>query len=99
MNDARGSAKIPRQKRPFDRILGHQYTIFDGLAGMQVEDIYQDQRGLLWIATADGGVSRFDGAHFDTFGLSDGAPQSHGIDHRRGRRRATALWYAGRRAS
>ena len=41
---------------------------------MQVEDIYQDQRGLLWIATADGGVSRFDGAHFDTFGLSDGLP-------------------------
>ena len=74
MNDARESAKIPRQKRPFDRILGHQYTVFDGLAGMQVEDIYQDQRGLLWIATADGGVSRFDGAHFDTFGLSDGLP-------------------------
>ena len=74
MNDARESAKIPRQKRPFDRILGHQYTVFDGLAGMQVEDIYQDQRGLLWIATADGGISRFDGAHFDTFGLSDGLP-------------------------
>ena len=74
MNDARESAKIPRHKKPFDRILGHQYTVFDGLAGMQVEDIYQDQRGLLWIATADGGVSRFDGAHFDTFGLSDGLP-------------------------
>ena len=58
----------------FGRLLGHQYTVFDGLAGMQVEDIYQDRRGLLWIATADGGVSRFDGAHFDTFGLSDGLP-------------------------
>ena len=74
MTDARGSANPPTQKKPFDRILGHQYTVFDGLAGMQVEDIYQDQRGLLWIATADGGVSRFDGAHFDTFGLSDGLP-------------------------
>ena len=71
MNDA---SEPPRQRSPFDRILGHQYTVFDGLAGMQVEDIYQDQRGLLWIATADGGVSRFDGAHFDTFGLSDGLP-------------------------
>ena len=70
----RKSAKIPRHKKPFDRILGHQYTVFDGLAGMQVEDIYQDRRGLLWIATADGGVSRFDGAHFDTFGLLDGLP-------------------------
>ncbi len=29
---------------------------------------------MLWVATADGGVSRFDGAHFDTFGLSDGFP-------------------------
>ncbi|MYC71629.1 MAG: AAA domain-containing protein [Gemmatimonadetes bacterium] len=74
MNDASGPARTPRQRSPFDRILGHQYTVFDGLAGMQVEDIYQDQRGLLWIATADGGVSRFDGAHFDTFGLSDGLP-------------------------
>ena len=74
MNDASGPARTPRQKSPFDHILGHQYTVFDGLAGMQVEDIYQDQRGLLWIATADGGVSRFDGAHFDTFGLSDGLP-------------------------
>ena len=68
------ASEPPRQRSPFDRILGHQYTVFDGLAGMQVEDIYQDQRGLLWIATADGGVSRFDGAHFDTFGLSDGLP-------------------------
>ena len=72
MNDA--SEPPPRQRSSFDHILGHQYTVFDGLAGMQVEDIYQDQRGLLWIATADGGVSRFDGAHFDTFGLSDGLP-------------------------
>ena len=74
MNDASRPARTPRQRSPFDRILGHQYTVFDGLAGMQVEDIYQDQRGLLWVATADGGVSRFDGAHFDTFGLSDGLP-------------------------
>ena len=74
MNDASRPARTPRQRSPFDHILGHQYTVFDGLAGMQVEDIYQDQRGLLWIATADGGVSRFDGAHFDTFGLSDGLP-------------------------
>ena len=74
MNDANRPARTPRQRSSFDHILGHQYTVFDGLAGMQVEDIYQDQRGLLWIATADGGVSRFDGAHFDTFGLSDGLP-------------------------
>ena len=65
----------PNGKKAFNHILGQHYTVFDGLAGMHVEDIYQDRRGLLWIATADGGVSRFDGAHFDTFGLSDGMPR------------------------
>ena len=52
----------------------HRYTLSDGLAGMQVEDIYQDRRGLLWIATADGGISRFDGTRFDTFNMADGLP-------------------------
>ncbi len=58
----------------FEYVLSSQYTVFDGLAGMHVEDIYQDRQGFLWIATADGGVSRFDSARFDTFGLKDGLP-------------------------
>ena len=58
----------------FEHVLSSQYTVFDGLAGMHVEDIYQDRQGLLWVATADGGVSRFDSARFDTFGLKDGLP-------------------------
>ena len=58
----------------FEHLLSSQYTVFDGLAGMHVEDIYQDRRGFLWIATADGGISRFDSARFDTFGLKDGLP-------------------------
>ncbi len=58
----------------FEHVLSSQYTVFDGLAGMHVEDIYQDRRGFLWIATADGGVSRFDSARFDTFGIKDGLP-------------------------
>ena len=58
----------------FEHVLSSQYTVFDGLAGMHVEDIYQDREGFLWVATADGGVSRFDSAHFDNFGLKDGLP-------------------------
>ncbi|MXY34599.1 MAG: hypothetical protein F4Y60_11040, partial [Boseongicola sp. SB0664_bin_43] len=58
----------------FDHVLSSQYTVFDGLAGMHVEDLYQDREGFLWIATADGGVSRFDSARFDNFGLKDGLP-------------------------
>ena len=67
-------AQTPRQIKSFDHVLGHRYTVADGLAGMQVEAIYQDRRGLLWVATADGGVSRFDGTHFETFGLAEGLP-------------------------
>ena len=58
----------------FEHVLSSQYTVFDGLAGMHIEDLYQDREGFLWIATADGGVSRFDSAHFDNFGLKDGLP-------------------------
>ena len=65
---------VPSQQKAFGHILGQQYTVFDGLAGMYVEAFYQDRHGLLWIGTTDGGISRFDGAHFDTFGLSDGLP-------------------------
>ena len=74
MNDGRKSAEIPQRIKSLDSTLSRQYTVADGLAGMQVEDIYQDRRGLLWIATADGGISRFDGTHFDTFSLADGLP-------------------------
>ena len=58
----------------FEHVLSSQYTIFDGLGGMHVEDIYQDSRGLLWVSTVDGGVSRFDCARFETLGLKDGLP-------------------------
>ena len=64
----------PRGTTPFAHTGARQYTLQDGLAGMLVEDIYQDRRGLLWIATADGGVSRFDGETFESFQLSDGLP-------------------------
>ena len=57
-----------------DHMKARQYTMQDGLAGMLIEDIYQDRRGLLWIATADGGVSRFDGEAFENFRPSDGLP-------------------------
>ena len=74
MNDGRKSAEISQRIKSLDSTLSRQYTVSDGLAGMQVEDIYQDRRGLLWLATADGGISRFDGTHFDTFSLADGLP-------------------------
>ena len=74
MDDVSEAAQTPRQIKSFEHVLGHRYTVADGLAGMQVEAIYQDRQGLLWIATADGGVSRFDGTRFDTFGRAEGLP-------------------------
>lgn len=41
---------------------------------MRVEDVYQDSQGFVWIATADGGVSRFDGVHFDNLSVGEGLP-------------------------
>jgi len=48
------------------------YTTADGLAGLQVEHIVEDQEGYLWFATASGGVSRFDGDEFQTYTTRDG---------------------------
>ena len=63
------------ERRAFPRSTAVQrYTLSDGLGGMRVEDVYLDRRGLLWIAAADGGVSRFDGTRFETFGTADGLP-------------------------
>lgn len=47
------------------------YSIEEGLAQSQVEDIIQDNRGYLWIATL-GGISRFDGKEFVSYSTSDG---------------------------
>ncbi len=58
----------------FEDVISQHYTVFDGMGGMYVEDLYQDRRGFLWVATADGGVSRFDSVHFDRFSLQDGLP-------------------------
>ena len=48
-----------------------QYTVNDGLVQSQVNQIFQDSRGFLWIGTR-AGVSRFDGIHFENFTERDG---------------------------
>ena len=49
------------------------YTMKNGLVKNQVQDICQDHKGYIWIATV-GGVSRFDGKSFKNFTVSDGLP-------------------------
>ena len=47
------------------------YTVKDGLPNNQVESIFQDSRGYLWVSTY-GGLSRFDGKSFINYDQSDG---------------------------
>ena len=46
----------------FERL--ETYTVADGLVGPIVPVIFQDSRGLLWVGSDRGGVSRFDGKTF-----------------------------------
>lgn len=43
------------------------YNVEDGLPQSEVNHIYQDERGYLWIATAGGGMCSFDGLHFEQY--------------------------------
>lgn len=45
-------------------------TVNDGLVQMQVNCLYQDSRGYLWIGTK-GGVSKYNGDKFENFGKKD----------------------------
>ncbi len=59
--------------KPLDRTGTWQiYSIADGLAGMRIEHIAEDNEGCLWFATWDNGVSRFDGDEFRNFTERDG---------------------------
>lgn len=42
------------------------YTSESGLTNSQINDIYQDSKGFIWIAT-ENGLARFDGMNFSTF--------------------------------
>ena len=48
-----------------------KYTIADGLASDSIYSLTQDHQGNIWFTT-NGGVSRFDGTHFQNFTAKDG---------------------------
>src|SRR5438034_671556 len=49
------------------------FTTADGLSDDRVGRIVLDSRGLLWICTS-GGLTRFDGSQFQSFGEREGLP-------------------------
>ena len=56
-----------------ERLPLKSYSTADGLAHDTVRRIVRDTRGFLWFCT-DGGLSRFDGTAFTSFGIEQGFP-------------------------
>jgi signal transduction histidine kinase/ligand-binding sensor domain-containing protein len=56
-----------------ERLPIRAYTTSEGLAGDWVKRIVRDSRGFLWMCTG-GGLSRFDGERFRSWGTADGMP-------------------------
>jgi len=48
------------------------FNVEDGLSQSQVNFIYEDSRGFLWLATYGGGICRFDGVNFVSYEGKDG---------------------------
>jgi len=49
------------------------FTTADGLSDNRIHRMLVDSRGLLWVCTT-GGLSRFDGSNFQSFGMAQGLP-------------------------
>ena len=59
--------------KPLDRAGTWQtYSVANGLPGMRIQHIAEDNEGYIWFATSDSGASRFDGDEFQTFTQQDG---------------------------
>ena len=52
---------VEAQEQFADRYHITYITMNDGLPHNFIDDLYKDSRGFLWVSTAGGGLSRFDG--------------------------------------
>lgn len=48
------------------------YSVEDGLGQSQVSEVFQDHKGVIWMGSNGGGVTRFDGQSFTVFTVADG---------------------------
>ncbi|HKF41604.1 MAG TPA: two-component regulator propeller domain-containing protein [Thermoanaerobaculia bacterium] len=49
------------------------FTVADGLPQNEINCVFEDSRGFLWVGTSDG-LARFDGRDFTAYGVPDGLP-------------------------
>jgi len=61
------SGSLRAQEHFIDRYNVSYITMDDGLPHNFIDDIYKDTYGFLWISTAGGGLSRYDGYEFINF--------------------------------
>ena len=54
----------------------HTYSMQDGLSSDRIVDMVEDHNGIIWIATDDSGICRFDGEFFTTYTTNDGLPEN-----------------------
>lgn len=64
-----GLSAIPVHGQQFDF---RPLTIKDGLPNSYVYTLTEDQQGNIWAGTGGGGLTKFDGISFETFGVEDG---------------------------
>jgi ligand-binding sensor domain-containing protein/two-component sensor histidine kinase len=63
------------------------YSLDDGLSQSEINCIFEDSRGYLWLGTSGGGLCRFDGKEFKTYEEKDGlcgqiiSSVSEDVDH------------------
>ena len=57
---------------PFKKGTWKTYRYLDGLASNDVNVIFQDKEGAIWVGGVDGGVSRYDGKRWKTYTQKDG---------------------------
>jgi ligand-binding sensor domain-containing protein len=53
------------------------YGVDQGLNNLAVRALFQDRQGFLWLST-EGGVFRYDGERFQSYGQAEGLPPSNG---------------------
>jgi ligand-binding sensor domain-containing protein len=58
---------------PAQQPMMRHYTVRDGLVQSQVNHLFQDSRGYIWISTR-AGLSRFDGSTFHNYTIGSGLP-------------------------
>jgi signal transduction histidine kinase/ligand-binding sensor domain-containing protein len=71
-----------------ERLVVRTYSVIEGLASDRVVCLVTDRDGFLWICT-NGGLSRFDGSRFVTYGTAAGLPDpvvNHFLQTRSGSR-------------